>query len=108
MIESPAHCASLRRPAGVQGVVARPVPVSEVLGGVEGGGPKRVFSTFEKPSRAGCNRYGIGGLLQSRYGGVWGRIRVGSKVGWERPPYFAKLAGVGTTVRSPDATVAKI
>ena len=107
MIESPAHCASLRRPAGVQGGVARPVPVGEVLSEVEGGGPKRAFSTFEKPSRAGCNRYGIGGLLRSRYGGVWGRIRVGSKAGWERPPYFAKLAGVGTTVRSPDATVAK-
>ncbi|MDE0098125.1 MAG: hypothetical protein OXM87_00650, partial [Truepera sp.] len=65
MIESPAHCASLRRPAGVQGV--GPVPVSEVLGGVEGGGPQRFFSTFEKPSL--CNRCGIGGLLQSRYGG---------------------------------------
>lgn len=104
MIESPAHCASLRRPAGVQGVVARPVPVSEVLSDVEGGGPKRVFSTLEKPSRAGCNRYGVGGLPQSR----GGRTRDGSKVGWERPPYFAKLAGVGTTVGSPDVTVAKI
>ena len=107
MIGSPAHRASLRRPVGVQVVVARPVPVSEVLSDVEGGGPRRVFSTFEEPSRAVCNRYGIGGLPQSR-GGVWGRIRVGSKVGWERPPYFAKLAGVGTTVRSPDVTVAKI
>lgn len=82
------------------------MPVSEVLGGVEGGGPQRFFSTFEKPSL--CNRCGIGGLLQSRYGGVWGRIRVGSKVGWEGPAHFATLAGVGTTVRSPDVTVAKI
>ncbi|MDE0528256.1 MAG: hypothetical protein OXH85_06165 [Truepera sp.] len=108
MIESPAHCASLRRPAGVQGVVARPVPASEVLSDVEGRGLERVFSTFEKPSRAGCNRYGIGGLLRSRYGGVWGRIQIRSEVGWERPSYFAKFAGVGTTVRSPDVTVAKI
>ncbi|MDE0098734.1 MAG: hypothetical protein OXM87_03830, partial [Truepera sp.] len=61
---------------------------------------------FYKPPLS--TRGGIGAVLLCGLGVVGGGIRVGSKVGWEGPAYFTTLAGVGTTVRSPDVTVAKI